>query len=31
MEKGPVPEIEYMIELGKEDIKRPGRDVTIIG
>jgi len=30
MEKGPVPEAEYTIELGKADIKRPGRDVTIV-
>ncbi|MHC4430202.1 MAG: alpha-ketoacid dehydrogenase subunit beta [Planctomycetota bacterium] len=30
MEKGPVPETEYTIELGKADIKRPGQDVTIV-
>lgn len=30
MEKGPVPEAEYTIELGKADIKRTGKDVTII-
>ena len=28
--KGEVPEEEYTIELGKADIKRPGKDVTII-
>ncbi|MBD3391222.1 MAG: alpha-ketoacid dehydrogenase subunit beta [Chitinivibrionales bacterium] len=28
--KGPVPEKEYVVELGKGDIKREGRDVTII-
>lgn len=28
--KGEVPEEEYLIPLGKADIKRPGRDVTII-
>ena len=28
--KGPVPEEEYTIPLGKADIKRAGRDVTII-
>jgi pyruvate/2-oxoglutarate/acetoin dehydrogenase E1 component len=27
---GPVPEEEYLIPLGKGDIKRPGEDVTII-
>lgn len=27
---GPVPEENYMIELGKADIKRPGDDVTVI-
>jgi pyruvate/2-oxoglutarate/acetoin dehydrogenase E1 component len=30
MEKGPVPEAEYTIELGRGDIKHPGRDVTIV-
>lgn len=30
MEKGPVPEDEYTIELGRGDIKHPGRDVTIV-
>ena len=30
MTKGPVPEGEYVIEFGKADIKRPGKDVTII-
>ena len=29
-EKSEVPEEEYYIELGKADIKRPGRDVTIV-
>jgi pyruvate/2-oxoglutarate/acetoin dehydrogenase E1 component len=28
--KGPVPEGEYTLPLGKADIKRPGRDVTIL-
>ncbi|MHB1393578.1 MAG: alpha-ketoacid dehydrogenase subunit beta [Clostridia bacterium] len=28
--KGPVPEEEYVIPLGKADIKREGRDLTII-
>jgi pyruvate/2-oxoglutarate/acetoin dehydrogenase E1 component len=27
---GPVPEEEYIIPLGKGDIKRPGEDITII-
>jgi len=30
MQKGAVPEAEYTIELGRGDIKRPGRDVTIV-
>lgn len=30
MNKGPVPENEYTIELGKGDIKREGKDLTII-
>jgi pyruvate dehydrogenase E1 component beta subunit len=29
-EKGDVPEEEYYIPIGKADIKRPGRDVTIV-
>jgi len=29
-DKSEVPEDEYYIELGKADIKRPGRDVTIV-
>src|SRR5450755_4731732 len=29
-EKGEVPEEEYYIPIGKADIKRPGRDVTIV-
>lgn len=29
-DKGEVPEEEYIIEIGKADIKRPGRDVTIV-
>ncbi len=29
-EKGPVPEEEYVIPLGKADVKRPGRDVTVV-
>jgi pyruvate dehydrogenase E1 component beta subunit len=28
--KGPVPEGEYLIPLGVADVKRPGRDVTVI-
>jgi pyruvate dehydrogenase E1 component beta subunit len=28
--KGPVPEGEYTIPLGAADIKRPGRDITLI-
>ncbi|MGA2129508.1 MAG: dehydrogenase E1 component subunit alpha/beta [Xanthobacteraceae bacterium] len=28
--KGPVPAIEYAIPVGKADIKRPGRDVTLV-
>ena len=28
--KGPVPEEEYLIPLGKADIKRQGRDVTLV-
>jgi pyruvate dehydrogenase E1 component beta subunit len=30
MTKGPVPEEEVLIPLGRADIKRPGRDVTLI-
>ncbi len=29
-EKGPVPEIDYVIPLGVADIKRPGKDVTLV-
>ena len=29
-EKGPVPEEEYIIPLGIADIKRPGKDVTLV-
>jgi pyruvate/2-oxoglutarate/acetoin dehydrogenase E1 component len=29
-EKGPVPEEEYIIPLGVADIKRPGKDLTLI-
>jgi pyruvate dehydrogenase E1 component beta subunit len=29
-EKSEVPEEEYYIELGKADVKKPGRDVTIV-
>src|SRR3981081_2169629 len=29
-EKGEVPEGEYLIPIGKCDVKRPGRDVTIV-
>jgi 2-oxoisovalerate dehydrogenase E1 component len=28
--KGPVPEEEYAIPLGKAEVKRPGRDVTVV-
>lgn len=28
--QGPVPEEEYLIPLGKADIKRPGTDVTVV-
>jgi len=30
MTKGPVPREEYLIEIGRGDIKRPGSDLTII-
>jgi len=30
MDKGSVPETDYLVELGKADIKRDGKDVTII-
>ena len=29
-DKGEVPEEEYIIPIGKADVKRPGRDVTIV-
>jgi 2-oxoisovalerate dehydrogenase E1 component len=29
-EKGPVPEEEYIIPLGVADIKRPGKDITLV-
>jgi pyruvate/2-oxoglutarate/acetoin dehydrogenase E1 component len=29
-EKGPVPEGEYLVPIGKADIKRPGKDVTVV-
>ncbi|PWB66989.1 MAG: alpha-ketoacid dehydrogenase subunit beta [Deltaproteobacteria bacterium] len=29
-QKGPVPEGEYAVPLGVADIKRPGRDVTVV-
>jgi 2-oxoisovalerate dehydrogenase E1 component len=29
-EKGPVPEEDYIIPLGVADIKRPGKDVTLV-
>ncbi|HSU28642.1 MAG TPA: transketolase C-terminal domain-containing protein, partial [Chitinophagaceae bacterium] len=29
-DKSEIPEQEYYIELGKADVKRPGRDVTIV-
>src|SRR6202048_374844 len=28
--KGPVPEEEYTIPIGKADVKRPGSDVTVV-
>lgn len=28
--KGPVPEEEYLVPLGVADVKRPGRDVTVV-
>jgi len=28
--KGPVPEGEYLLPIGKADVKRPGKDVTVI-
>jgi pyruvate dehydrogenase E1 component beta subunit len=30
MDKGPVPDTDYTIELGVGDIKRPGNDVTLV-
>lgn len=30
MTKGPVPDGEHIVEFGKADIKRPGKDVTVI-
>ncbi|MCP4263472.1 MAG: alpha-ketoacid dehydrogenase subunit beta [Planctomycetes bacterium] len=30
MDKGPVPDADYTIELGVGDIKRPGNDVTLL-
>ena len=29
-EKGPVPETDYLVPIGKADIKREGKDVTIV-
>ena len=29
-EKGEVPEEEYLIPIGKADVKREGKDVTIV-
>ena len=29
-EKGPVPEVDYVIPLGVADVKRPGKDVTLV-
>jgi pyruvate/2-oxoglutarate/acetoin dehydrogenase E1 component len=29
-EEGPVPEGEYIVPLGVADVKRPGRDVTVV-
>jgi pyruvate/2-oxoglutarate/acetoin dehydrogenase E1 component len=28
--KGPVPEEEYLLPIGKADLKRPGKDVTVV-
>jgi len=28
--KGPVPEGEYLVPIGRAEVKRPGRDVTIV-
>jgi pyruvate/2-oxoglutarate/acetoin dehydrogenase E1 component len=30
MDRGPVPEEEYLVPIGKADIKRPGTDVTLV-
>ena len=30
MDKGPVPDTDYTIELGAGDIKRPGNDITLV-
>lgn len=30
-EKGPVPEEEYLIPLGQAEVKREGRDITVVG
>lgn len=29
--KGPVPEEEYLVPLGKADVKREGKDLTVVG
>ncbi len=29
-EKGPVPDVDYIIPLGVADIKRPGKDITLV-
>jgi acetoin:2,6-dichlorophenolindophenol oxidoreductase subunit beta len=29
-ETGPVPEEDYLVPLGKADVKRPGKDVTLV-
>ena len=29
-DKGPVPDGEYLIPLGKAEVKRPGKDITVI-
>jgi pyruvate/2-oxoglutarate/acetoin dehydrogenase E1 component len=31
MEKGPVPEEEYTVPIGKAEVKREGKDVTVVG
>ena len=28
--KGKIPEVEYLVPIGQADVKRPGRDVTVV-